>query len=481
MAKRKSDPSGGRPPFSDLTRPQKMHRCQFRKARDMASTCRYVWIQFFWHLRAGDPRVDLIVWEIGERVNVRPASTCVDESQRDFRPTPPFTFEVWGYRQARKRIQRQKGLSGDQVDAGLRSLEHELWDGMLKAIVDGLNYKHATEACRKYNSGGQPFAAVATRDDQGLHRSELTLAWKNARGPSVAAIRRRVTASRGRTLPCDERELSPRKQHLEKLARTRKRQAEAAKKHAAREAANAEKRRPSVRRQMMKRVNQTTRELPQPASSSSLLQPCFPLSLDQGNQVERRVAPQVPLDRLVEIQLNYQWSDFDEYDNRVWEYSYALLEPALKQAKAKRLTTLWRKLNRPQKTFFTFLEFVGQVDNGGVWQFLYNSPELSFAALEAMEEIGARQLACDYHRVLEEMVGKAANVSHLRERAADEKLTDRRRWAAFVAGYKELTSAARIERYIFAGKFKAKLFRKMAVVVESTLPLFGRISETAAA
>jgi hypothetical protein len=421
-----------------------------------------------------------MVWEIGEWVNVRPASTAVDESNPAFRPSPPLTFEVWGYRQARNKVSNQKGASAQAIAAELKSLECELLESMQQAIVDGLAYKHATESYRKFNPEELPFTAVVTPHDAGLHQSDLTLAWKNDRGPTVPTIRRRAKAVQGRPLPQDERRPSPQKQHRKKLAETQKRQTEAAQKEAARRRKRTERQRPAARLRLSTRIDEVMAAMSTMATSVTEEKTSFPFSLDQGNQLRRLVLPKVELDRLVDIRLNYAWTEFDEYDNRVWEYCYALLDPAVKQAKVKRRGTLWGKMNRPQKTFLAFLEFVGQVDNGGVWQFLYNAPEFSFAALETFEEIGATRLAGDYRRTLEELIGKANSISKLRTLSNDERLSSAKRWAAFVSGYKELQTAKRIEKYIFTNRFKASLFKKMSDYIESSLHLLGRISETSA-
>src|SRR6478735_2364556 len=110
------------------------------------------------------------------------------------------------------------------------------------------------------------------------------------------------------------------------------------------------------------------------------------LVLDDGNQTDLMVAPTVERATLDRIQSTHKWNRFDEYNNRMWEYMYALQDPVLKKVRAKRLRTLWLKLTRPQKVFYAFLAFAGQTDNGGVWQFLFNYPELSVAALEAFDE-----------------------------------------------------------------------------------------------
>src|SRR3954471_783291 len=131
------------------------------------------------------------------------------------------------------------------------------------------------------------------------------------------------------------------------------------------------------------------------------------LVLDDGNQTDRIVAPTVDRATLDKIASTYKWSRFDIYDNRMWEYMYVLQDPVLKKVRTKRIKTLWLKLTRPQKVFYAFLIFAGETDNGGVWQFLFNYPELSIAALEAFDEIQAATLASDYRATLEEILGKA--------------------------------------------------------------------------
>ena len=156
---------------------------------------------------------------------------------------------------------------------------------------------------------------------------------------------------------------------------------------------------------------------------------------------------------------------------------YKLMEPAVKKAQAKDFKKLWLKLNRPQKLFLAMLNFIGETDNVGVWQFLYNEPHLALAALEAMQEISESRLAKNYHTTLDEVLGKAKTISALRKKSTNAKLTTERRWHAFAEGYEQLPSAHRIEKYFYTASYKKKLHKRLTDHVELHLPLLAEIQE----
>jgi hypothetical protein len=157
------------------------------------------------------------------------------------------------------------------------------------------------------------------------------------------------------------------------------------------------------------------------------------------------------------------------------EYVSHLIVPALKKAKIKNETKLWLKLNRAQKVFYTVLTFSGETDNGGVWQFLFNEPQLSVAALEAMEEIGESTLASDYKATLEELLGKAKTISEIRQKADDSNINTQKRWQAFAEGYREIASARKIEKYFFTRTYKKKLYKRISDYAESQLHLLAEV------
>lgn len=198
------------------------------------------------------------------------------------------------------------------------------------------------------------------------------------------------------------------------------------------------------------------------------------LLLDDGNQSDLIVAPTVDRAALDEIQSKYKWARFDEYENRYSAYMDALMIPAVKEAGVKRTATLWKKLTRPQKVFYAFVTFDGQLMNGGVWQFLYNYPELSVAALEALDAIGADRLASDYRSTLEEVLGKADSIVDLCRRAGRAG-TFAKKWAAFAEGYEELETTEVIEGYYHAKKFKKVIYQQMCDYIELRPEQFAEI------
>jgi len=465
--------------LNDLTRRENMYHCEFRDQKDMTNFCHYVWKRFFWHHRPGVPLIDLAIWEIGETVSVRHASTELDESSPDFVRPHPLYFSVRGYRQERRKTEKRKDATPEEVETELQALEAELLASMEQAIVQSLG-DQAAEAYREFNPDQRPFTALTTTRDAGLHASEFQIAWKNERGPTLATVRKRATAARGKKLPTQQRGPSPRQQHLQELAQRKKQEAQAAKKYWADQKKKGEQRKPAAREKLARQIQQAMAKQPQPKEKrKSSGEPArgLLLSLDDGNQHDLRVAPDVSLEELVAIHLGHKWSNFDEYDNRMWEYCYKLLDPAVQKARAKRMGDLWRKLNRAQKVFFTFRVFVGEVDNGGVWQFLFNNPELACAALEMMHEIGARKLANDYQTVLGELVGKGDSVSKLRKRFNDRQLDSAKRWQAFAEGYGQLKSAQPLEKYFYTSRFKRSLFRSMSDYVESSFHRLAKVTD----
>ncbi len=468
--------------YNDLTRPTNCFSCEFRNRKDLLSATKILWRDFFRYLKPGEPRIDLAIWEIGDRITVRQASTLVDESNRKFKRPQPLYTQVKDYDLELREIKKQKTLSPQEMKQSIEELDEALWEKVTKAIIQGFEYKTNAKRYQEYNPDGKAFTVVATRKDAGLQESEFTPLWSNESAPSMASIRRKIKAARGRPLPKTERKPSVQELHMQKINQKRKEEETAAREYWAREKEKAEGRKPAIRKQVIKQIE--TAMIALKKSKSRKKKPTekvgYPFLLKEGNQSERRCLPQVTLDQLVEIQANHLWSSFNEYDNRVHEYSTLLLEPALKQAKVKRLATLWGKLNRPQKVFFTFQQFTGEVDNGGVWQFLFNDPELALAALEMLTELKLTRLKNDFKKILEEVVGKGNTLVKLRKRFEDKKLTSAKRWAAFAEGYGEFETTVQIEKYFYTEGFKKLHYKSMSDYIESTFPFMAYVPETTA-
>lgn len=111
------------------------------------------------------------------------------------------------------------------------------------------------------------------------------------------------------------------------------------------------------------------------------------------------------------------------------------------------------ELTKEQRIYFTLINFESQVNNGGVYQFLFNYPELSILALEGMQETGMEKLATDYEIVLNEYFGKFDTIQDLYSKFQDNKSDWNKRFTAFAEGYKELPSAEKIEEYFYEESF----------------------------
>lgn len=463
--------------LSSLTRRENLHDCPFGDRREMASKCRYVWLRYFDTIKTGEPPCDVMIWEIGSTVAVRPGSSRLDESGKHF--VRPFSiyFEVKGFAAARRKIERQKNVDRELIARQLADLEGKLRSQLEQAILKGFKYKNVVAGYREFQNS--PLTVVMTSKDAGLHNSEFALVWKNKSGPSIELIAKRAKANKGKRFPMPERNPSIREIRLEGMKEENKQWKIAVKKRVADEKVKVEKHTPRVRRKLLAAINKGEQRRQQQlkksphrktTKTSGLL-----LSLGDGNQLEKPLVPKIHVDRLVEVIVKYPWSEFDLWDNRMWEYMSCLMNPTWKMTKVKDRREWWLKLNRAQKVFHAMLTFSGETDNGGVWQFLFNEPQLSLAALEAMEAIGESTLARDYQAALEELLGKAKTISGIRRKADDRNLSNEKRWQAFAEGYGELVSARKIEKYFFRKSYKKKLFKRISDYVESKLHLLTQI------
>lgn len=212
-------------------------------------------------------------------------------------------------------------------------------------------------------------------------------------------------------------------------------------------------------------------------SKSENFKPIEFFSLNDGNQKDLIVSGEITQKWLDSIKTKYEWENFDEYDNRTWEYMSELFDKVVYKYVEEELSVLWNKLNREQKIFWTFLAFNGDTDNGGVYQFIFNRPEFIFAVAETFDELEMSELKTDYEDVLKELSGKSAKISELKTIFNDESKDWNKRWKSFSDGYKELKSTEIIEEYYYNTEFKKKLYKKVADLIENNIDKFATIKE----
>lgn len=188
-------------------------------------------------------------------------------------------------------------------------------------------------------------------------------------------------------------------------------------------------------------------------------------------QSSNKHLPKVPVRWIEELEKKYANQPYNKYDDLHYALSIKLCNEAYDSAELYRQgkmshTTLLNEMTREQRIYQTLLNFEGQVNNGGVYQFLFNYPELSIIALDAFQIIGADTLAKDYEKVLHEYFGKFNTVQDLYTRFQDNAKEWDKRWNAFSEGYKELPTAAIIERYFYKEDFIKDYHAKMVAFVK---------------
>ncbi|WP_424004261.1 DMP19 family protein [Maribacter sp. IgM3_T14_3] len=200
-------------------------------------------------------------------------------------------------------------------------------------------------------------------------------------------------------------------------------------------------------------------------------------SINDGNQNELLISIKVKQEQLDSIKAKYDWNQFDEYDNRMWEYMYKLFDETIEKSGIESYDELWNKLTRQQKVFWAFLSFNGDTDNGGVYQFIFNRPEFIIAAAEAWEELEIDKLKTDYNAVLNELTGKTSKIGELKSVFNDESKSWNKRWNSFADGYKELKSTEKIEDYYYDKEFKKTVHKKVADYIELNIEKFTEIEK----
>ena len=143
--------------LSSLTRPEDLFHCPYGDRREMADTCHYVWLRYFDTVKTGEPPCDVMIWEVGPRVSVRPASSRVDESGKKFVRPLPIYFELRGLAAERRKIERYRDVESEVIAQHLAEFDSELHGQMKQAILDGFHHRHVVtgyEAVARCHEGG---------------------------------------------------------------------------------------------------------------------------------------------------------------------------------------------------------------------------------------------------------------------------------------------------------------------------------------
>ena len=128
--------------LSSLARRENLYHCPYGDRREVADMCHYVWLRYFDTINTGEPPCDVMIWEIGPRVSIRPASSRLDESSKKFVRPLPIYFELRGLAAERRKIERQKDVESEVTAQQLAELDSKLHSQMKQAILDGFQHRH---------------------------------------------------------------------------------------------------------------------------------------------------------------------------------------------------------------------------------------------------------------------------------------------------------------------------------------------------
>lgn len=180
------------------------------------------------------------------------------------------------------------------------------------------------------------------------------------------------------------------------------------------------------------------------------------VKLESGKETTTYL-PKVSANFLESLENKYSNLEYKSYPNEYTDQSEKLCNDVYSEnkywEKEKTHSVFLNELTKEQRIYFTLINFESQVNNGGVYQFLFNYPELSIIALESMKITKMEKLAVDYEKVLNEYFGKFKTIQELYAKFQNENLDWNKRWNSFAEGYKELKTAEIIEEYFYDEKF----------------------------
>lgn len=200
-------------------------------------------------------------------------------------------------------------------------------------------------------------------------------------------------------------------------------------------------------------------------------------SLRDGNQSALIIGMDIPEEWFNSVRAKYSWSEFIEYDNRLLEYMYKLFDETTQDSGFPVDSDLWRALNKSQKVFWSFLVFNGEMDEGGMHNFLFKKPEFMFSVNEMFSVIGCERLQKDYEYVIQEIAGSQDSVAEIMLSFNEQGEAYEQRWNAYAEGQYDLQSTRNIERYFYTPAFKRRFYKKMADYIEANQNSFAAITK----
>lgn len=183
----------------------------------------------------------------------------------------------------------------------------------------------------------------------------------------------------------------------------------------------------------------------------------------------------IPLADIQNLQEQYAQNKITKEETFWQYYDWAITKPFEKVPTKKSLEDIWKKLTKPQKMMYALGAFISQVNNGGVWQFMFNKLEFTGIAGEALEELNVyssnEYIKLDYRKAFKELMTILNNgtFAEIDTQWNDENLSFEERWEAFRKGYEHISMGRVIEKYFYKEDYKAIFYDKLIDYIEKNL------------
>lgn len=131
------------------------------------------------------------------------------------------------------------------------------------------------------------------------------------------------------------------------------------------------------------------------------------------------------------------------------------------------------QLNQSQRIYTIMLQMDAQINNGGVYQFLWNWPEMVYAAGEALQELGVDPLNQHFAGVLKELESNAAGFIRDKQVWNDPGKPFEEKWKIFQQGRAYIPTGESIEAYFYTDAFAEHFHGKMVAYIQAHRTSFG--------
>lgn len=186
-----------------------------------------------------------------------------------------------------------------------------------------------------------------------------------------------------------------------------------------------------------------------------------------------RYLPEISSQYLIELSHKYSDLPFNQFQNEYTDLCMKLSNDVYSMNKywEKNMThgEFLNMLTKEQRILFGLINFESQVNNGGIYQFLFNELELSILVLESLEILKFNKLSEDYKAVLKDYFFNFETIEEIQKKFLESSYDWNERWNSFVEGYKIIKNVDFIESYFYETDFIEEFQNRIKEFIKSNL------------